>query len=151
MIPHVIWRLSIWNHPHVITGIQINRGDPPPWWLDEGQSHRSLDAHSTPNITHVRPVAAFTKRACPPIRDGRNIEASRFRIGRCALPIGCPLIVRNRQCAAFAACAFNDRGSVERTELELRCNAHCLSFYFRREVDEIVFRHTLPIEWRWFR
>src|SRR5438477_12609470 len=121
MIADVVRRLPIWNHPHVIAGIQIDGRDPSPWRLDEGQSHWSVDAHALSDITHVRSLAAFSERAYPPIGDRRDIQDAGFRIRSGALPVGGALIVRDRQRASFAAGARNDRRSVKRTELELRC------------------------------
>ena len=123
--------LSVGNHPHVLTSIHVDGRDTIPRRLDERQYLSSASTRALrPTYRHVGRSARTrcrggrrSQRACPPVRDRRNIEDAGFRIGGGALPVGSTLIVRNRQRPQLTARDGNDWRSEERAHFELRCDA----------------------------
>ena len=41
MLANLTWRPAERLHPKVITGVEVDRGDASPWWLDQRQSTRT--------------------------------------------------------------------------------------------------------------
>src|SRR6185436_7057917 len=146
MVANVVGCLSVRHHPEVFTGVEIDGGNSPPWWLDQRQPHRRLYTRAAPDIFHIGALPAFSKRAGPPVCHRRHEENAALRICGSTFPIRSALVVRNSQRALFASSACDNRRRVQRAHLELRCNADRFSVQLRSEIDEVILGHALPIK-----
>src|SRR5262245_61453934 len=160
MLAHRIRSFTMRDLPGQLSFPQVDRGNPPPRWFDEGQSldlqvrltfgvrrrvrvsrnHRAV-------VVHCRLFRVVGQSDWKDAGARRDVEYLGFRIERASAPVRSTGHIQHEHGARPFPLADHRRRE-DRTDLVVRYDLDGLRAKLRGEIDQIVYTNTLSIERR---
>ena len=149
VVPYVLGRVAVGDLPRDLAGIQVDRGDPAPWRLEErealGPTPAAQPKTAAPDVVHVGDLG-FVDERDDARRGGRlHVQVPGLGVHRATRPVGASQRPGHHERALGASLHGHGRGRVQGAVVQLCKDLLGLGPQLGGEIDEVVGIHALTV------